>query len=448
MDKETEEIEAIELVGESGSLYLAIGTPVYSGIHFGELYAVFGDENVAALLLPDDCLSEEHAGRARRMIARNASLYGEIALQISCPLELLYRDGAFAGLLVSYMAAGSSLPEILNQGPVDSVFRTRAACNLCSVVLLSGRVGTTLGRLDPYRILIDERSGRVFVVPNLLSALEADAYGEEGALDLRGRSLESEPVDLAFHIYALQHGRQCATLENAIWNEYRSLGSGPSANLISSALLESLRKPLLIRALDLLPFTDAFEGPFWSDPPALRKLYERSFLGRSSSQISQVALGYYVALERPRSAAAGRLSLLIEGVKRLASGGGISRDELKENERKISGSRSSTQPCVFWLTTLGCSAAMGLYAMLNGFTPIDLAWDPAMDARLPESAEGVKWQFVPAAVAGSAVFNLALARRNRFVGYGKGAYCWSVLAAVLFMFLTRLAFGSDGGLLQ
>lgn len=440
MNEEIEKPDTIELITAGGIRFDVDGSPVLRQAEFGSLHAVRGNKNVAALLLSARFLSEELRTEVELSVSRNTILYERIGLQIGCPLELLYRDGSFAGLLVTYMAGGNSLVEFLERASADKEYRIRVSCNFCSVILLAGRTGVSLGRIDPNRVFVDEESCRVFLVPDIPSfLLSSMSRGREKSLS-DNHYVDANSTDIALLVYALLHGSQCSGLLKELWDE-----SIPSPGLMASKLLQSLHKPTLISLLDRLNITSAFEGPFWSDSPELRRLFERHFCQAKSPNAYQTAYEFFDALEKPRGTASGRLTELLEKLKRLLAGGGIQRDAVIENEKKAIGSRSITQPCVFWMTTIACSAALGLFSTLNGFSPLDTILNPNADVKLPEAASEVSWQFIPAAIAGSVLFNLLFAKRNQFVGHRRESYCWSLLAGLLFMSLSRMLFGGSGG---
>lgn len=440
MNEEVEKIDTIELSTAGGIRFDVDSSPVFHQAEFGSLHAVHGNKNVAAFLLPERFLSEEFRTKVELSVSRNAVLYERIGLQIGCPLEPLYRDGSFSGLLVTYMADGNPLVEFLEHASADKEYRIRVSCNFCSVVLLAGRAGVSLGRIDPNRVFVDEESCRVFLVPDIPSVLLSNmSRGREGSLS-DSHHVDDNPTDIALLVYALMHGSRCSDLLKELWDE-----SIPSSGLMASKLLQSLHKPALISLLDRLNITSAFEGPFWSDPPELRRLFERHFCQGRFPNAYQTAYDFFEALEKPRGAASGCLTELLEKLKRMLAGGGIQRDAVIENEKRAIGSRSITQPYVFWMTTIACSAALGLFSTLNGFSPLDPILNPNADVKLPEAASEVTWQFIPAAIAGSVLFNLLFAKRNQFVGHKRESYCWSLLAGMLFMSLSRMLFGGSGG---
>lgn len=430
---ETGEVEfVVALVDGNGAYYEIEDDPAF-GAAWGSIYPVSSNDNLAILLFSESYSGAEFECYVDYLILSSASFPEGVKAQVASPLDLVYRDGKLAGILLSFISSGVSLLDFLEKGSVDSVLRTRVACNICALVLLMGRVGLSVGRVDPNRIIVDESSCRVFFIPSSFDAFA----GLNGAPPfLEEDVIGDEPIDIAFHIYALLHGRQCSELERRLWSDTTIPGSEPTSASIARELLNSLHKPLFVRLLDSLFHFEALEGPFWAEAPALRPLYERAFCHNASGQTAQLAIDFYEALEKPKRFSGSRLAGSVEKIKRFIFGG-FEREEIKKKERRISGSKSITQPLVFWLTTLGCSASMGLYAMFNGFSPLELLL-PSLPSHLPEAPSEIMWQFVVASIAGSAVFNIALAERNHFVGYGKGSYLFSMAMGVLFMFVVRL----------
>ena len=356
--------------------------------------------------------------------------------------------------LSAYELDAVTLCAFLERGDAESV-RLRVARNLCVAVRSAKIKGLCLGRLHPDRILVKPASCRVMLVVESGGVLADAAHPDYVSESAGDAAVVEEPYDLFFHAYALMRGTAGVKLEQAVWPKFEGWNARyPEVTQasMSSAILLSAKRPMIIRLLDRVVGGDTFSGPFWDQPAWKRTLLEK-YVPPATAGVLATSLGFsslarelFVGIgfgARPVLGKQDRFSRL----KALLSGGGVLREDAKRNERRALGVKGYGHPNVFWLGTLATSMLLGTCSALYGYSPVDAVLYP-MDSLMLSGEAAVRLLLYPvAAIVGCVFYNVLFTRRGNFSGYTKLDYFCSVAFCVVFMALGRFALAYIGALL-
>lgn len=426
MDSVVEEPEDVVVTDSRGTSYKVSPVSFYETQENGALFSVRGNDFLVLKRLPRRLLGSEKEKRLQAIISKERNLWPVLARQISLVFDLAYEQGEWVGYFLTFMRTGEKLEDFLLSANGNAAVRMRVAKNLCTLIILAKGKNVNLGRLAPSRIRIDPENCRVFLCRSAVRGFDA-------------RTVTEEPYDLLLHVYALAHGGSAQKIENLSWGN-DGLNGGQQKRTTWQRVSENIRnesnRPLVVRVIARLPFGASFRSCFWNEPAHLRRVYEKYTSQQIARSMQEVATELLACLDVSVDED-GFFARLLKRVGRTRSGGNVDRETLKSNERLINGSKGNGQGGVFWFITLSASAGMGVCAVMNGFSPFEILVHPSADAS-PATIEAVAWQYVPAAVGGCVAFNVFLARKNRFRGYTRASYCGSLVAATIFMALTKL----------
>ncbi|MCI8425199.1 MAG: hypothetical protein HFJ72_06005 [Adlercreutzia sp.] len=368
----------------------------------------------------------------RRQVKLARCLPKTVSRQVSLVVDVAYEAGKFKGFIATSLSGGIALAQFLDVTDHDRRARVQVARNLCVAVRAALAAGRSLGRLSPDRILVDEKTCRVFIGFNYASILSSGEMPQY----LRKQSTLPDPVsDLAWHVYCLVLRHSSGDLERGLWESRSgSLFSGPAPMAVRQAVLDV--NPLSWGERMRERLRRVHRSPRLKDVPReVEPVLRAILLDGTNSSAYALATVLCEEFERKGGTKRNTLAVLAERFRGLLSCR-LAREDAARLERRPWGLRGAGQASTFWLTTLWTSLALGTCAMMNEFAPLDGLFGLSSGDR----GSGVMWQYPLAAVAGSAAYNVFAARRHYFKGYTAASYGWSVVVGIFFMTITRVAF--------
>ncbi|MEC4175036.1 hypothetical protein VIN30_01045 [Adlercreutzia sp. R7] len=385
------------------------------------------------MAFPPHLLTPKGEKTAKEQLAFDDARFNGLKKHVSCPVDVAYHDGAFAGLIVSHMRGGVSLDSYLELGKADRRGRRRVAHNLCVLVQLSSRFGYYPGRMTPKRVLVDPTTCRVFLTSDYGVFFRDTGTG--GSLPRQDLPRQSE-VDLAVHVCGLLQKKPPDDFEGRVWGDVSySEANGPSAEDMRATVFHITNRPVFVDAIALIKGDTPLLRKLWGVPLKFRKVLEASLLKGAYGDARTLSYELCKVFEHDERNRRSRFSVLKARVKRFVIGSRMPAERTSELERRPWGLRGYGSAAWFWVATMWLATAVGICSAMNGFTPIDMALGALRGTSYQHISVDPWWLYVVAAAAGSAAYNLFVARRHPLSGYEKSQYCYSLSAAVLLMTL-------------
>lgn len=421
-----------ELQGKTGRLYRLPAGAISDRPTLWRCIPLQDSEELAFVAFPHRLLNSKGERLAKEQLVFGDARFNGLKKQVSCPVDVAYRDNEFAGLIVSYMHGGIGLEQYLDLKKNDRCARRRTAHNLCVLAQIASRLGCFLGRMSPERILVNPSTCRVFLAVDY-AALAQRTHGLKGSLFFR-LPWQGE-VDLALHVYCLLNKRSTADLERRLWSTGDCSGlDGPSAEEVRSAVFGTAPRSVFASALSLVDQNKRLRGI----PRQFRRVLESGFRFTRSGDAQRLSMELCAIFELGETTYRGWFSLMKDKLKQLMFGARVPAERVRKSEQRPWGLRGYGSAEVFWATTMWMSVAIGACSAVNGFAPFDMM--VAVLLGTPPRQFGIEpsWLCIVIVVAGSALYNLFVAQRHPLLGYERHQYCFSLIAGTLLMTLVGI----------
>lgn len=434
-----------ELSGREGKTYRPSTKGVTELSSFCGSVLLEGEEELAFVELPARLRSSRGETTVKAQLKFGDARFNGLKKHVSLPVDAAYRNGEFVGLIVTHMHRGVSLSRYLDFSRDARSERRRVAYNLAVQVCVASQLGVPLGRLSPDRIRVDSTTCRVFLAADWVALMEESCASRQAALSLLPWQ---RTVDFAVCEYSLLRKKSAPSLSAGLWEGDCSGLGGPSDSDMVATAFDAVKKPWFARVVARFDKDTPLLSRLWDAPRPFRSLLEHSFRSMERRDAGILATEMIAYFDRGEKYRRSGFSVWKDRLKQFLNGARVPAEQVKEFERRPWGLRGYGNAVVFWLVTLGMAAALGLCSAMNGFAPLDLLVVALRGADYAHSAINMGWRYGVAAVLGCAAYNLFVAQRHCFSGYGRKSYCWSVATAVLFMSLAQflMIFSLRGGI--